>query len=493
MRLGLFSRISPVPVIRHYHHSPPFVALFDSVLVKHSENPLRAIKVYASGWPAVARAVMTNLVRQGMRRHDAEKAATYIGSIAYHARKGGIRDTLAGYGFSTSSTSRLVAEIASKELAAPGFARQLFEELGLEAKDLVVSPLTFKEFVTNPWTRAIVPEQLIEMPSPPGGQPAPGQHGGSQQQAQLSQLAQAFQKYPLVQQIASLSRSLCQVVSAIMAGASVSAAGQAQALQKAAMATARGYLAAMRRLAETVVNSVQQRVEMRLDDENQRGSKSQGLYGVAGYEVVLDLSDAPVIDLPEITIAETVGERLTAFVRRLLRSTWMRRDRRFSNIYLPGQRPAISKRPVAIVGVDVSGSIGVQELKAFVKTLAERVARDYDPEKSVVAYWSTRIEKVQSIQEILEGEPRPPSGGGTDPRAFLHWLQHYEQTNSIRPERAAVVLMTDGEFYIDDDLREGLREQARRHGAALAAITSNTQTAEEMRKLGWDVNYYPMK
>lgn len=113
--------------------------------------------------------------------------------------------------------------------------------------------------------------------------------------------------------------------------------------------------------------------------------------------------------------------------------SWNKRNRRFSDVYLP-TRHSERMGEIAVIG-DTSGSIGHHELNK-VGAEIRGIADDCNPERVRVIWADT---KVASEQVFEDGEAllfQPTGGGGTDMRVPL---DHVEQYN---PE--VVVLITDG-------------------------------------------------
>lgn len=113
--------------------------------------------------------------------------------------------------------------------------------------------------------------------------------------------------------------------------------------------------------------------------------------------------------------------------------TWGRRNRRFSNVYLPAR---FSERmgEIVIIG-DTSGSIGQEELNqvaAEVNAIAEAV----QPECIRVIWADTKVAGEQTFEVGEEIRFDPKGGGGTDMRVPLDYVTRYN------PE--VVILATDG-------------------------------------------------
>ncbi|WP_298040018.1 VWA-like domain-containing protein [uncultured Desulfuromonas sp.] len=114
--------------------------------------------------------------------------------------------------------------------------------------------------------------------------------------------------------------------------------------------------------------------------------------------------------------------------------TWMRQHRRFAH-----DTPGIRKRRRLnlLVGIDVSDSTDVRELReAFARELL-RIARGRDSQITVL-YAGSRIQRVESfkgrsaVSEVYEG------GGFTDLRPV------FDHARGMNPPPAAVIYLTDG-------------------------------------------------
>lgn len=112
---------------------------------------------------------------------------------------------------------------------------------------------------------------------------------------------------------------------------------------------------------------------------------------------------------------------------------WSRRNRRFSNVYLPA-RHSEKMGEIVLIG-DTSGSIGNDELTAYMSE-AGAITEDVRPERVRILWCDTRVAGEQVFEE---GEPlvaKPQGGGGTDMRVGVTAAEKYE------PE--VIVLFTDG-------------------------------------------------
>ncbi len=122
-------------------------------------------------------------------------------------------------------------------------------------------------------------------------------------------------------------------------------------------------------------------------------------------------------------------------------STWRRPNRRYvgMDILMPS---AISESLGEIViGIDTSGSIGVEDLNAFLSEI-KGICDTVKPSKVRLLYWDTVVRKQEVyLQDELDGlvnATKPAGGGGTDATCVPQYLNEH----GIKPE--CVVMLTDG-------------------------------------------------
>lgn len=113
--------------------------------------------------------------------------------------------------------------------------------------------------------------------------------------------------------------------------------------------------------------------------------------------------------------------------------SWLRRNRRFADVYLPS-RYSTRMGEIIIIG-DTSGSITNDELKRLAGEISS-IAEAVNPERIRVVWADTQVagEQVFDAGEPIKAEPK--GGGGTDMRVPLTHIGQYN------PEIA--VLVTDG-------------------------------------------------
>jgi len=138
---------------------------------------------------------------------------------------------------------------------------------------------------------------------------------------------------------------------------------------------------------------------------------------------------------------EALREFITSFCIDKDISTWRRPNRRWvgQDVYMPSVYGESVGR--IVVGVDMSGSIGPNEIGQFlgeVRNICERVK----PEGIDLLYWDTKVcqhEKYEQDQlENLLSSTKPKGGGGTDPQCIVDYINAHK----MKPECA--VILTDG-------------------------------------------------
>ena len=138
---------------------------------------------------------------------------------------------------------------------------------------------------------------------------------------------------------------------------------------------------------------------------------------------------------------EALREFVTSFCADKDESTWRTPSRRWigQDVYMPSMIGESVGR--LVVGIDMSGSIGPNEIGQFlgeVKHICERVS----PEGIDLLYWDTEVcqhEKYERDQlDSLLASTKPRGGGGTDPQC----IPDYMTAHKIKAECA--VILTDG-------------------------------------------------
>ena len=149
---------------------------------------------------------------------------------------------------------------------------------------------------------------------------------------------------------------------------------------------------------------------------------------------------------PKINWREVLREYVKAIARSKEKSSWRRINRRYlhSGVYMPS---LISEKVGHIaIGIDTSGSIGGDQLAAFLSEV-KGIAEEVTPEKVDLLYWDTEVaghEEYDSgnVTDIVQST-KPRGGGGTAPSCMSTYLRD----KGIKPE--CVIMLTDG--YVGSD------------------------------------------
>ena len=122
-------------------------------------------------------------------------------------------------------------------------------------------------------------------------------------------------------------------------------------------------------------------------------------------------------------------------------STWRRPNRRWvdQNVYMPSAIGEAVGR--IVVAIDMSGSIGVEEVGQFLGELLS-VCNHVQPEGIDLVYWDTRVcahEKYdRGDYESIMTSTKPAGGGGTDVNCVFDFIEEHK----LAPE--CVLVLTDG-------------------------------------------------
>jgi predicted metal-dependent peptidase len=193
--------------------------------------------------------------------------------------------------------------------------------------------------------------------------------------------------------------------------------------------------------AEGMSKEEQHELERELDQAIRQGMiAQQKAIGAAGGDMHRELGE---LLEPQVDWREVMREFVTSICNSKDTSSWRRVNRRFlgSDTYLPTM---IGERVGAIaVGIDTSGSISGSEINRFLSEV-KSIADDVRPEKIDLIYWDARVAGHEVYDENdmanLVSSTKPKGGGGTDPRAMMHYLKK----ENIKPE--CIVMLTDGEI-----------------------------------------------
>lgn len=162
------------------------------------------------------------------------------------------------------------------------------------------------------------------------------------------------------------------------------------------------------------------------------------LAGKLNGEVGRDVKD--LLD-PKVNWREALRDFVTSFCSEKDVSTWRKPNRRWvdQDVYLPSLIGE-SVGPL-VVAVDTSGSVGMEELGAFLSELRS-ICEMVTPERIDLLYWDHRVARHEKYEpddfNAMMQSTKPAGGGGTD----VNCVFGYVKEKSIKPE--AVVVLTDG-------------------------------------------------
>jgi predicted metal-dependent peptidase len=130
-------------------------------------------------------------------------------------------------------------------------------------------------------------------------------------------------------------------------------------------------------------------------------------------------------------------------------TTWKRLHKRYISMDIIMPSSYDEKVGSILVGIDTSGSIGINELSQFLSEV-KCICDEVSPEKIDLLYWDTRVasHEVYLGSELmgLTESTQPKGGGGTNPDCVPKFMQK----ETLEPE--CVIMLTDG--YIDSDKSE---------------------------------------
>ena len=182
-------------------------------------------------------------------------------------------------------------------------------------------------------------------------------------------------------------------------------------------------------------------LEREIDQAIRQGMMAhQKAVGSKGGDLSRELGD---LLEPQVDWREVLREFVKSICNARDTSSWRRVNRRFigSDIYMPTM---VGERIGSIaIGVDTSGSIGGKEINRFLSEV-KSIAEDVRPEKIDLIYWDSRVasHEVYEADDManIVSSTKPKGGGGTDPRAMMHYLKD----ERIEPE--CIIMLTDGEI-----------------------------------------------
>jgi predicted metal-dependent peptidase len=148
---------------------------------------------------------------------------------------------------------------------------------------------------------------------------------------------------------------------------------------------------------------------------------------------------------PQIDWREALREFVSSFCNAKDTSSWRRVNRRMlaQDVYMPSL--VGEKVGHIVVGIDTSGSIGVQELNTFLSEV-KSIVEDVHPDALDLIYWDGAVAAHEvydmATMSNLVSSTKPMGGGGTDPTCMMHYLKE----KNIKPE--CIIQLTDG--YINN-------------------------------------------
>jgi len=148
---------------------------------------------------------------------------------------------------------------------------------------------------------------------------------------------------------------------------------------------------------------------------------------------------------PQIDWREALREFVSSFCNAKDTSSWRRVNRRMlaQDVYMPSL--VGEKVGHIVVGIDTSGSIGVQELNTFLSEV-KSIVEDVHPDALDLIYWDGDVagHEVYDMATMsnLVSSTKPMGGGGTDPTCMMRYLKE----KNIKPE--CIIQLTDG--YINN-------------------------------------------
>ena len=144
---------------------------------------------------------------------------------------------------------------------------------------------------------------------------------------------------------------------------------------------------------------------------------------------------------PQIDWREALREFVSSFCNAKDTSSWRRVNRRMlaQDVYMPSL--VGEKVGHIVVGIDTSGSIGVQELNTFLSEV-KSIVEDVHPDALDLIYWDGAVAGHEvydtATMSNLVSSTKPMGGGGTDPTCMMHYLKE----KNIKPE--CIIQLTDG-------------------------------------------------
>lgn len=179
-------------------------------------------------------------------------------------------------------------------------------------------------------------------------------------------------------------------------------------------------------------------VERQIDQAIRQGEvllKKKGEAGSGGERAFSELLE------PKLDPYDLLREYMVATCAERSESSWRRPNRRFLSQDLIMPSPISEAMESIVLGLDMSGSIGNNELREFVTEFVN-ICTSVNPMKVHVLYWDTQVCRHEQyeqhqIRDIVTST-KPEGGGGTDP----YCVKKFIEDNKINAQ--VLVMLTDG-------------------------------------------------
>lgn len=172
-----------------------------------------------------------------------------------------------------------------------------------------------------------------------------------------------------------------------------------------------------------------------IDEAVRQGAIMAGKMGTGGLRDLKDLLE------PKKDWRELLRDFMTATCSGKDYSTWRKVNRRYVGMDMLMPSSISESMGEIVVAIDTSGSIGENELRAFLSEV-KGICDNVKPSKVRVLYWDTEVcgHEVYEQAELdnLPKSTKPKGGGGT----MVECVPQYMNEHGIKPECA--VILTDG-------------------------------------------------
>jgi len=187
--------------------------------------------------------------------------------------------------------------------------------------------------------------------------------------------------------------------------------------------------------AEGMTNEEREQLARDVDQALRQGAILAGKMSANVPREIAELTEA------KVDWREAMREFVTSFCQDKDEATWRRPSRRWigEDVYMPSMIGESVGR--IVVGIDMSGSIGPEEIGHFLSEL-KKICDTVKPEGIDLLYWGTRVcqhEKYEQDQlDNLLSTTKPRGGGGTDPQCIVDYM------NNKKIKAECAVILTDG-------------------------------------------------